>query len=260
MLTARVSLGSLRVSRLMVGGNPFSGMAHQPGKVRNEMLDWYTTARIHDVLGRCEAGGVDTFIGRADQHIMRTLREYWNGGGTITWIAQTAPEYGSVDRNIREAADAGAKGIYLHGGWAENLMAADGWDELAAAVALIRSLGLPAGVAGHYPERHLAAARRLDLDFQMVCCYRCGSLHAGLGETFDLADVGPALAAIGQIPRPCVAYKVLGAGRVDPAQAFPRVLAAIKPGDAVLVGLYTRNHPSQVEDTIAAFEAAARRD
>lgn len=254
MALPAVSLRGLTVSRLIVGGNPFSGHAHQTAALSAEMLDYYTTAKIHDVLATCEQCGINTFLGRADAHIIRVLREYWNAGGTIQWIAQTAPEMASLESNIKHAADAGAAAIYLHGGWVDRCFEQDRLNEVAAGLEAIRRTGLPVGLAAHFPAYHLRAAERFEVDFQMVCMFTCRSLHYGGGEHFDQADVPAALDAIERLPSTCIAYKLLGAGRYDPREMLPLVYNRLKPGDLGLLGFYPKHHPRQVEETVALVE------
>ncbi|HOS95079.1 MAG TPA: hypothetical protein PLQ54_17320 [Armatimonadota bacterium] len=254
MAVPQIEFAGLVVSRLMVGGNPFSGNSHQPGSASREMRDYFTTARIIEVLARCESLGITTFVGRADAHIIRVLHEYWNAGGRVAWIAQTAPEMRSVDENIRRAVGEGARAVYIHGGWFDERWEAGDLADVDRALATIHSLSVPAGIGGHIPEYHLAAVGQLAADFHMVSCYRCGSIHAAKGETFDPADFAPALAAMGQLPRPCIAFKLLGAGRFDPAVQIPAALRAIKPTDAILVGFYPKHQPRQVEDVVALVQ------
>jgi hypothetical protein len=41
-----VTIGPHRISRLTIGGNPFSGFSHQNAQRDAEMLDYYSVARI----------------------------------------------------------------------------------------------------------------------------------------------------------------------------------------------------------------------
>ena len=251
MSLPQMTLGTLRISRLMVGGNPFSGHAHQTPELSREMLDYYSTARIHQVLRTCESTGIDTLVARADAHIMRMLRDYRNDGGGMQWIAQTAPEMLSLERNIQQAADNGAAAIYLHGGWVERQWCTGHKTDVAAGLQAIRNTGRPAGIASHFPTVHREIAAELAPDFHLVCCFQCGSIHNQQGERFDLDDVAAALEVTGQLARPCIVYKVLGAGRYDPAVMLPRVYSSIKPADAVLIGFWPKHQPRQVEETAA---------
>jgi hypothetical protein len=246
-----VAIGPLQVSRLIVGGNPFSGISHQTPERDRAMADHYTAERIKQTLRDCEAQGINTAVLRADAHIWWLLREYWAEGGRIQWIAQTAPEYHDPERNIDQALAHGAAAVYLHGGEVDGLVTSGQTDRVFALVEYIRARGVPAGVAGHSPEVHLELHRQgLPVDFHMVCWYNCGSVHGGQGDVFDPTDPPRAAAAIHVISKPCLAYKVLAAGRRTPAQAFPEVFVALKPTDAAVVGLFTADSPSMVAENV----------
>lgn len=252
MTLPRVRIGSLEISRLLVGGNPFSGISHQSPERDRQMMDYYTAECIKQTLRECEAVGINSAILRADAHIWRLLREYWNEGGRIQWIAQTAPEYGDQYANIDRAVAHGASAVFLQGLVTERLYTEGRMDGIADLVAHIRRCGLPAGVAAHAPEVHLAVRDAgIPVDFHMVCFYDCGSVHVDRGEQFDPADPPRAVAAIQAISRPCIAYKVLAAGRVPAREALPYAFAHIKPTDAVVVGVYTRDDPGMVQENAA---------
>ena len=51
-------------------------------------MHYYTVDRIKSVLRECEAEGINTFLGRGDNHICRLLVEYWNEGGEIQAVQQ----------------------------------------------------------------------------------------------------------------------------------------------------------------------------
>lgn len=250
--------GPLTVGRLAIGGNPFSGISHKNRSRDLEMVDYFSTARIKETLHECERNGITAFFGRADNHIMRTLREYWNEGGTIRWFAQTAPERRSLLDNIRQAAGSGASAIYIHGGTAGDFWKREDWTGFVEARDLIRSLGLPAGCAAHYPDLHAARqAAGVDLDFCMQSLYnlegRQGRIHEHdeEKEKFDPADRIPALEAIAANPEPVVAYKVLGAGRVTPKDALPEVVRYLKPSDLVLMGMCPDTNPGMIAENAA---------
>ena len=251
------TIRGVTVSRLAIGGNPFSGISHQNRERDIEMRDYFTTARIKETFAECERNGISVFFGRADNHIMRTLAEYWNEGGTIRWFAQTAPERRSLLDNIRQAAGNGASGIYIHGGTAQDFRNADDWSGMGEAVELIRSLGLPAGSATHEPDFH--AARRaagVDLDFCLQCLYAIGGRRGKIdthdeGERFYDEDRLPALEAIAANPEPTFAYKILAAGRKRVAEALKDVARYLKPTDGVLIGMCPDHEPRMVAKNAA---------
>jgi len=75
---------------------------------------------------------------------------------------------------------------------------------------------VPAGVAGHVPEAHLWVNSLDIVDFHVVCFFNCGSLHDGKGNKFKLKDIGPVVECVRRIKKPCIGYKIMGAGRIDP--------------------------------------------
>lgn len=253
----RVEFCGLEVSRLIVGGNPFSGFSHQSPERDREMMDYYSVAQIKETLHRATAAGVNTSIMRSDAHIHRLLREYYNEGGTIQWIAQVA---GTVDgpdweRLVRQAVGAGARAAYLHGGILDACYGERNAARFAELVEAMHAGGVPVGTAGHSPEAHLWAHELdLPLDFHVVCFYNCGSLHDGLGEKFKPEDPPHAVAAIQAIPKPCIGYKIMAAGRVEPREAFEYAFAHIKPGDCVNVGIHRGDNDDMVEENVRLVE------
>ncbi len=185
------------------------------------MLDYYTVARIKETLARAEAAGINTTIMRSDAHIHRLLREYYNEGGQIQWIAQVPGDRSSPDFQVdaRRAVAAGAKAAYLHGGLLDACFADRDAEGFARLVEIMRQGGVPVGAAGHSPEAHLWA-HELDR----------------------------------QIGKPCIGYKIMAAGRVDARAAFEYAFANIKPGDCVNVGVYRGDNDDMVEENVRMVE------
>jgi hypothetical protein len=251
-----VEIGGCHVSRLIVGGNPFSAISHQSAERDREMRHWYTGRRIKETLRQCEDAGINTFCGRADNHVMRLLTEYWDEGGGIQWLAQTAPERRSLEENIRQVARAGAKAIYIQGGTVDQAMEKREIEGLRGPLELIHELGCAAGIAGHNPESHLRAAELgLPTDFHMVCFYnltgRRGKIDvADPDERFSLKDPPKAVECIRALEKPCLAYKILAAGRRDPREAFTYTYENIRPIDAAVIGVFPKDNPNQVADDV----------
>ncbi len=256
MSIATVNLGRHRITRLIIGGNPFSGCSHQSRERDEEMLNYYTTDRIKQTLRECEAAGINTCLMRADAHILRVLREYRNEGGTIQWIAQQAGEQ-AFEGNLQRAVADGAIAYFVHGAVADQLYAEGKLGRITDMVACIKDAGIPAGVAGHALEVHRAVDQAgIAVDFHVVCFYNCGSIHAGRGNEFSTTDPPKAVNIIQEIQKPCIAYKVLGAGRVSAQEGLSYAFANIKPTDAVVVGMFTKDKPGMVEENVRLAERA----
>lgn len=252
----QVPIGGLRVSRLIVGGNPFSGVSHADGAKSDAMRRYFTVARIKQTLADCEFAGINTFNGRCDNHICRMLMEYYAEGGRIQWLAQTAPEHRDLKANIRLAAFYGAKGCYIQGAQVAGMIDAGHFDEIASALALIRELGMVAGVAGHDPKYHLALTDRGVIpDFHMVCFYNVGGhkgniTQAAHGEQFLAQDREAAVQAVQELKAPAIGYKIMAAGRNDPEEAYRFAYKRLRPGDAACVGFFPKDNPDQIRDSV----------
>ncbi|MCY3022833.1 MAG: hypothetical protein NTW87_27960, partial [Planctomycetota bacterium] len=76
-----IKLGTLEVSRLILGSNPFWGYAHLPGKVGEEMKAYYTDERIMAVLDEAAALGITAMASPPDQRWVQLFAKYREGGG-----------------------------------------------------------------------------------------------------------------------------------------------------------------------------------
>jgi len=260
----KVKLGNLEVSRFMLGGNPQSGFSHWNRAKDLEMMRFFKAERMKALYREAEALGVTTHIGRADHHIMRILFEYWDEGGTIEWIAQTCPELGGPARGAQNGIGHGAKAVFIHGGQMDHALIHGRLDEVKSVIDMIHEAGLPAGAAGHRPAVFEWAEERLDCDFYMCSYYNPvprdkTAEHVTIDEeNFDHADRERMTDLIQHLSKPAIHYKILGSGRNEPKQAFEYAASKMRPGDAVLVGIYPKDHPDQLAEDVRLFEEALR--
>ena len=255
-----VPLANLTVTRLVLGGNPFSGFSHQGDERDAEMVSYYTAARVKETLRKAEAAGITTLFARSDRHVARTLREYWDEGGTIQWVAQTASEEPDPMTNIPRAHKWGAKAIYLHGGQTDYFLSNDQGGRIIDAIKAIHDRGLPAGVAGHRADDHDWVREHVDCDFQMCCYYNSSDRasdpahHASYDECFDVRDRDRMMETIARMgDRPVVHYKILAAGRTPPDEAFRFAGRHMRPHDVCCVGVHLGDNPDMIAEDIDLF-------
>ncbi len=248
-----VKFCGLIVTRLILGGNPFGGYSHQNGRRDKEMLAYYTVARIQETWERAEAAGINTMITHnTTEHVLQAVRGYCAAKGPLQWIAQVATRPGqSMEEAIDEAVRIGCRAMYFHGGLVDEAYEKKDGAKLRGWCERARALGVPAGVAAHAPEAHLWVDELGVADFHAVCMFNCGSLHAGKGEKFRLSDVVPALACVRRVRKPCIAYKIMGSGRMDARMAFEYAFENIKPTDVVNVGMHRGDKDGMVEENAA---------
>jgi len=251
-----IPFGRARVSRLILGGNPFSGNSHYSPQLSEEMADYFTAERIARTLLRGQHLGITAMQSRADRHMMRVIREYRQLGGTMHWIAQTASELADLSANVRQIAAMGAIGAYHHGSRTDRLWMEGRIDEIVPLLKTMREAGLQVGVGTHIPEViDYIEERGWDVDFYMACLYnlnrtpRDGAIVSGdcQGEVDRFRDEDREAMArrILATDKTVLAFKVLAARRnaQTPAhthEAFRWAFAHIKPTDAIVVGVFPK--------------------
>ncbi len=248
-----VDFCGLNVSRLILGANPFGGFSHQNPKRDAAMREYYTVERILETWERAEAAGINTMITNNETAtVVESVRRYFSNGGSMQWIAQvncrTNPDMRSA---IDQAVQMGCKGMYVHGLLTDSLYEKQDENTLKEWVNMAHDQGIPIGVAGHTPKVHYWVDSLELVDFHAVCFFNCGSVHDDKGERFQLTDLPPAVQCVQTIQKPCIGYKIMGAGRLDPKMAFEHAFENIKPHDVVNVGMFRGDNDSMVEENAA---------
>lgn len=252
-----VDFCGLAVTRLVIGANPFGGFSHQSEKRDAAMLAFNTPDQILETWDRAWDAGINTMVANNETpHVFRTVERYLRGGGKLAWIAQVSHRsYADMDTAIDRAAEVGCRAMFFHGGLVDQLYASRDAATLEAWVGHARRYRVPIGVAGHSPAVHDWVAGLGLVDFHVVCFFNCGSLHSGGGSVFRLSDVHGAVECIRRLQAPCMAYKVMGAGRIDAAMALEYALTQIKPTDIVNVGMHRGDKDGMVEENAATVRA-----
>jgi hypothetical protein len=127
-----------------------------------------------------------------------------------------------------------------------------------------RDLGVVVGVGTHKPEViTLVEEQNWDVDFYAGCVYNrtrtdaewrkvlSGELMENSREIYMQSDPPRMYKVMKQTRKPCFAFKIMAAGRIDPtraAQAFQTAFDSIKPTDAVMVGIFPRVSDEVRED------------
>ena len=252
----------LQVSQFILGSNPFSGFSHQGVQIDEDMRHYFSTVRIKQILFEAETLGVNTFLARTDFHVMRMLMEYRDEGGCLQWFAQTCPEVGDHVACVRRAQNYGAVACHIHGGVMDNLYAQGKLDEIPGVIDMIHEKGMLAGIAAHNPAVIAWAEEHLDLDYFMCCYYnpiprdKNPEHVAGTEEYYGQEDRQAMTDLIAQLSRPVIHYKIMAAGRNEPAEAFAFAASKMRANDAVCVGVYPKDNPNMLREDVALLEQA----
>lgn len=237
----RIALGDLEVSRLILGSNPFFGFSHQTAERDQEMRDYFTPERMVETLEAAAEAGVTAIAAPVYDQWIDLFTQYREDGGRLRdWIAQPDPPPDAMEETIRRAVDAGAAAVFIQGHQVDDRYAAGEAEVVRRWVELIKDLGVPAGMASHLHTTHLAAEEAgFPTDFYFQCLYNPAEGY--LAEQRERA-----LDAIGRIEKPVIAYKILAAGRNDPAEGFATALGWIREKDGICVGMFPKEQPGQI--------------
>jgi hypothetical protein len=259
-------LGRHSISRLICGANPFNAGSHLSVFVNREMRSYYTPEQVLKTLRRCQEVGIDCWqahLGNLDLY-----RRLVDEGGKMRLLAIDSGNGDSIQR----LAQGGCIGIAHHGETTDHLFKTGQLDKVHDYVKRVRDAGLVAGVSTHMPAVVDAIeSKGWDLDYYMTCIYQrhrtaeeleklLGQAPIPVGEVYLPNDPPRMFQAIRQTKRTCLAFKILAAGRLSERtewveRAFRDTLAAIKPGDGVIVGIYDRygDQPAQDAQYVRQF-------
>ena len=249
-----ISIASHRVTRLIIGGNPYSGISHRSAAASKAMEDYYTTFQVMADLRQAEENGIIQFslapIGTSCA--LSTNTGTWAAQFSGLRRPQKIQRYADLSEYLQIIARYKPIAIYHHGGTTDKLYAEGRLGSLHESLKHIRDLGCAVGLGTHDPQvLKYCYAEGYDVDFYVCALYN----HTKHRELYLPNDRDAAFAAIKAIPVPIIAIKVLAAGRSEPREAFQLTLENIKPTDAMAVGMYTQFQSDQIhQNAIAVAE------
>lgn len=241
-----ISLGSHKISRLICGSNPLLGYSYLGTHTDRQMKEYFTVERTVDFLNKCELAGITAHqsSGRSDY-----LIPLWESGSKLKIISLQS-EIGKIRPAIESARPIA---IVHHGGVSDRLFAEGKQQIVHDFVKAVKDQGLMAGVSAHNPDviRQIAESG-WDVDLFMTCFYYLTRKHENTNPLkvlpvssyhFLKEDPLRMTEVIRQVKQPCLAFKILGAGRLCNSQeeveaAFKFAFENIKPTDGVIVGMF----------------------
>jgi hypothetical protein len=247
-----INFGKHSISRLIVGSNTLNGGSHLSRFLNMQMKSYFTTDRVIEHLTKCSEQGINTWQsipGNLNWH--RVLQEQGINMNFISLGWDTNEDPNMLERT----AAAGAIGIAHHGEFTDICFKNRNMDPVREYCKKIRQTGVMVGVSTHMPD----AVKRIlyedwDVDFFMCCVYErhrsreclmklLGDVPIPIPEVYLENDPPRMFEVMRQTDKPCLAFKILAAGRLcdhqdTVEQAFKTTFEQIKPNDAVIVGMY----------------------
>jgi hypothetical protein len=263
-LLPTIRLGKYEVTRLILGANPFYGFSHFNRLFDQHMLEWSTPENVLKTVRACEENGINTWQLSDARRGLEDIQRYREQGGKIQWILLSSRRMEEDLSWIPKIARMGPIGIVHHGGTTDRRWRAGEQGKIQDFLKAVRDSGVLVGLSTHNPlVVEEVESRGWDIDFFMTCVYRLTRTEQEivnllgqrpLGEVYLPQDPPRMFRAIRQSRKPCLAFKILAAGRLTDSpesieRAFRTAFENIKPTDAVIVGMYPR-YSDQVRENV----------
>lgn len=270
-----VKLGKHEVTRLIIGGNPIYGYSHFNKILSEYQTAWHTPERVVQLLQHAESRGINTWQSSYAERTLSDLQRYRDSGGQMNWLCLGKPDWDEKPHLVHEVGKRKPIGIAPHGALGERLFRQNKLGVLTDLLKRIRDEGVLVGLSAHNPALiELAEEKGWDVDYYMCCLYyltrprnEFEKLLGGespLGEIYLSSDPPRMFKVIQSTRKPCLAYKVLAAGRriESPGQVrqcFETAFRSIKPSDAVIVGMYLQMGDQVGDNAAIVREICARK-
>jgi hypothetical protein len=224
------------------------------------MQEYFTGDVTYDFLRHSEEWGLNTWLTYWNNKPLGALRKRWENGSKMrVYFLARLDDDGNISG--AESKEKGSltdyKPLFLvhHGGVTDSLFRAGKQERVHDFIKKAHDMGYPAGVSAHNPEVFkYIEDKGWNADVYQCCLYyvtrpkeeiRAKLGTAMLGEPFLEKDRDDMLDVIQQVSKPCIAFKILGAGRhctssMAVAEAFQHTFSRIKKTDVTIVGMWPR--------------------
>jgi len=249
-----VNIAGCLTPRLIIGSNPIGGWSHQIRNMTTAMLDYYNEATTTQFLRNCEKAGLTLVILPWQDKCLNALKTIWKEGSKmrVYFLGELAKD-GKLGKEIMEYKPP----FYLHhGNSTDTLFRAGQQEKVHDFIKKVHDeLGIKTGISAHNPDCiKYAEDKGWEADVYQCCFYyvtrpkteiRAKLGRAPLGEPFMDSDREDMVKVIQQVKKPCIAFKILGAGWLCESDdtvedAFQYALTSIKKTDAILVGMWPK--------------------
>ena len=251
-------LGSLTVSRLIMGCNPIIAWAHARDLIYpNGLMKAYNTEeRIVQTLHLGREAGINALVLTTDAFpVFNKYRNAYDEKIQAIVMATMPPK--DILSNINQAVDNGADAIYIHGRVCDSYARDGDMEELFKAVDHIRKQGLQAGIGAHCLETIEKCEKdKFPSDFYMKTFHHDNYWSALPDEYREpYIEIGPSytdhnkycdnmwdlhpertVELMRDVKKPFIAFKILASGAINPKIGFR--YAFENGADFICVGMF----------------------
>lgn len=247
------TIGKVRISRLLLGGNLISGCMHSRDLHYVDQLfrAYMTEEKILQTMKLAEDQGINTVFETGGEFVEHYNRQYHGHMQFIPHINVSKDQSeSSLKDHIKTQVDTGAVALYVWGVAADGLIQAGAVAKLARGVELAKATNLPIGVGGHSLQVPMACEKHgVPCDFYVKTFHRDdypsaqpkaqrGDYLGGPGWYDNMWCTKPeeTIQFMKSVTKPWLAFKVLAAGAIEPRRGFP--YAFRNGADLIAVGMF----------------------
>jgi TAT (twin-arginine translocation) pathway signal sequence len=247
-------IGDLTISRMLLGGNLLTHYTHSRDLkyVYNLAAAYNTEEKIYETMALAEAHGINTLSIHNPPGIVPMLKRYrQRHGGKMQWIicptAPVEPGMAKYTEDVKGLVDEGSEALYVWGVHSDALLAQGKVDFIRQAVEIAKDHGVPCGVGAH-DLRVVVACEKMGIpcDFYIKTFhhhnYPSGPKTAELKRPYQeypgywCMDPQETIDVMSKVTKPWIAFKVMAAGAIPPADAFNYVFK--NGADHTLAGMF----------------------
>lgn len=247
-------IGNLQVSRMLLGGNLLTHYTHSRDLqyVYNLCAHYNTEEKIHETMALAEAHGINTLSIHNPPGIISMLKRYrQRHGGKIQWIvcpiAELTDDMKGYADMAKELVDEGTEALYLWGVRSDPLCSQGKMDLVRKAVEIGKDLGVPSGVGCHDLNAIVQCEKHnIPADFYIKTFHhhnypsapKPNELKGPYNEVpgYWCRDPERTIEVMKNVTKPWIAFKVMAAGAIRPADAFKYVFE--NGADHTLAGMF----------------------
>jgi hypothetical protein len=229
-----------------------NGYSHLSRFVSTQMVKYFSKEQILEHLKYCSQLGVNTWQSHiANLELYQMLHDQ---GVDMHFLALASDKAEDPDM-LKQLVSGGAIGVAHHGEVTDVFYKNGELNHVREYCKKVRDTGVMAGVSTHMPDViKTILDEGWDVDYFMCCVYErhrsreelqqlLGHVPIPIPEVYLESDPPRMFEVMRQTDKPCLAFKILAAGRLcerqeTVEQAFRQTFEQIKENDAVIVGMY----------------------
>jgi hypothetical protein len=268
-------IGKLQITRLILGGNLLTRYQHvrDLGYISKLVRSYNTDSKIRETIELAETNGINTLSVNITPSVCKILSDHRRNGGKIQWILYSTSDiedFAHYRDDLRKMADDGAEAIYIWGVQADAYVVQGKLDVITKVFDEAKLLDVPCGIGAHdLRVVQEVEKRQLPVAFYIKTLHhhhypsapRAGENHGVTSEVPGhwCSNPDETIAAMKNVQKPWIAFKVMAAGAIPPKDAF--AYAFDNGADFVLAGMFDFDIAEDCQitrDTVAHAQSRAR--